>query len=1058
MIAKRICLLLLFCWNAMAMAQQATLTGTVRNSKGEPLAGATVSEKNQTANSVQTDSDGIFKITLRGTGNAIVITSVGYKELTVDVKDKTTVSVTLTENEQSLDDVVVVGYQRINRKKVTGAVSTIRAKEIENIPVASVDAMMQGRLSGVNIQNFSGEPGTQGVILVRGNTRIGRDLNSENPVMSNPLYIIDGIPYNNDDVSQFQQSGTNFLAGINPNDIESIDVLKDASAAAIYGARGANGVIVITTKRAKLGKPTITLNAYSGFTQKPKLREVLAGIEERRTKIDIIANQSTPAQMQTALPMLLTDSLNPAFNNATDWQSLYYQTGVVKNFDLSATGGNAAANYRVGLGYYDEEGIIKNYGFKRYAFSSTINLKPSEKMNIQTILRYSLMDRLAGSDSRAAVPLNPGGMPSSLLYLSDLDREVKLRSSNNLKDKRISHNLNLNTLVSYELIKDLLKVESRAGFSLYPSRRDVFVSGLLNANGLATASSNTSMNYNANLTNTLTLTKSFNDLHNLIATAGNSVEYEQNRSTFVSGSNIVSDQIQVVRGVSSDYLQGGSDMSNRGLLSYFTQLAYDYDSRYILSVFFRADASSRFGKDNRWAYFPSVSAAWIASDEKFLENSKFLSFLKFKASYGINGVEPPADYGYYLSYNKYLAGAGGFSGNADNALTYNGIVAVQPDWVNGVAQDKLSWVRTNQVNVGTEMAFGAQSRIRLEVDAYVRNVENGFFEFTLPYHTGYERIQTNGVGMRNMGVEATFSTKNLSRTSPLQWNSRITISKNRDIVTSLPNGDRDLFTGGFYSNNKLVVGRSPNLFNLIMYQGVYSREEDIPVDPLTGTKISYIFRGSAPVAGWARFLDANGDYFIKDDKTSAYGDFITQLDPNPGITGGFLNDFSYKNWSLSLNCVFTFDRDIQNNSLVDEFWYNDAFGGITFGGIGAFTNMSISNYREMGVWMNPGDDAKYPRIPIRTDNYTWNPNSSIYMDKGSYFRLKTVQLGYNTNEKFLSRFKLNGLRFFATLDNVFIIQNAKTVPDAEQVDFYGYYNGQSYPIPRKATLGLNVTL
>ncbi|MEO6069828.1 MAG: SusC/RagA family TonB-linked outer membrane protein, partial [Chitinophagaceae bacterium] len=578
------CMILLLL-TTTAFSQQKTISGTVKNAKGEPLAGATLSEKGIVTNSAQTDAQGAFRMVLKGTENALIVSYIGFKEATIALNGKTSISIVLEEDSKDLTDVVVIGYQTVKRRKFTGATATIRAKEIENIPAPSIDAMMQGRLSGVNIQNFSGEPGTQGVVLVRGNTRIARDLNSENPVVSSPLYIIDGIPYNNDDVAQFQQTGTNFLAGINPNDIESIDVLKDASAAAIYGARGANGVIMITTKRPKTGKPTITFNGYYGITQKPKLREVLAGVEERRTKIDIINSQSSFAQMQTALPMILTDSLNPAFNNATDWQKLFYQTGLLKNFDLSATGGSQTANYRIALGYYDEQGIIKNYGFTRYSFNSTVNLKPTDKIDIQTILRYSLIDRKAGSDSRAAVPLNPGDMPSSLLYLSDVDKEVKLRSSNFLKDTRISHNLNLNTKASYQLSKEI-RLETRAGFSLYPTRRDVFVAGVLNSNGLASAFSRSTTSYNASLTNTITYSKEFLKEHTLLLTAGNSVEYEQNRLTEVGGTNIVSDQIQVVSGVAKDYLSGRSDMSNRGLLSYFTQLQYDYKGRYIINGFF----------------------------------------------------------------------------------------------------------------------------------------------------------------------------------------------------------------------------------------------------------------------------------------------------------------------------------------------------------------------------------------------------------------------------------------------------------------------------------------
>lgn len=1050
-----LCLLSLFFCRSMLCAQQKKLNGVVQDSKtNAPLEGATIEVKG-TKQTVTSSSGGKFSVEIKGDKAVLVVSYVGYQSQTVTVTaGQTDISVRMNESSSSqMSDVVVVGFQNVSRRKMTGAVSTLKGKELENLPAASVDQMMQGRVSGLNIQNFSGEPGTQGIVLIRGNTQIGRDLNEENPVVSNPLYIIDGIPYNGDDIGQFQGTGTNFLAGINPNDIESIDVLKDASAAALYGARGANGIIMITTKRAKSGKPTINLNAYRGVTEIPKLRQVLGGVEERRTKLSIIDQQYTYAEKKNNLPMILTDSLNPAFNNATNWQKLFYQNGVIDNYDLSISGGAPTASYRVSLGYYNEEGVVKNYGFKRYSFSSTLNLKPTEKLNIQAVMRYSYIDRKAGSDERrTAVPLEPGNMLSSLLYLSDDGYQSITGASRLRKDKRINHSMNLNVQGTYQLNSDFT-LQTRASLALYPSRRDRFLSGQITSNGLAAALSEASEGMNSSLTTWLTYSKAIKSLHNVVMTVGNSFEYEQNKKTAVGGTNMVSDLVQVVQGVSQDYLFGGSDISSRGLLSYYAQFQYDFASKYIFGANFRADASSRFGKDNRWAYFPSLSAGWIISDENFMKNSKLISYLKLRASWGVSGVEPPARYGYYLAYNKYTAGAGSFSGQADNSQTYNGTVAVQPDWTNGVAQDKLSWVNTNQLNIGLDANFGTQSRLKLELDGYIREVKNGFFEFTLPYHTGYERIQTNGVGMRNMGVEVTISSKNLSRSSQLQWNTRLTLARNKDIITKLPDDNRDLYTGGFYSNNKLVVGRSANLFNLIQYLGVYSTEADIPVDPLTGNKISYIFRNSPPGAGWARFLDANGDYFIKDDKTSAYGDFITQLDPNPAVIGGLLNDFIYKNWNLSVNCVFTLDRDIQNNSLVTEFWDN-----ITFGGLGQFAGMSISNYADMGVWLKPGDNAKYPRIPLRTDNYTWNPNSSIYMDKGSYFRVKTIQLGYSLNQRVLDKIKLKGVRLYGTLDNVLMIQNAKTVPDAEQVNFYGYYDGQSYPIPKKVTIGLNVTL
>ncbi|RZK99207.1 MAG: SusC/RagA family TonB-linked outer membrane protein, partial [Pedobacter sp.] len=350
-------------WQAFA---QTTTTGTVLDETKKPIPGVTVMEKG-TKNGTMTNSEGKFALKLTKSNAIIEVKMLGYNTKELSAEGKTTVDFTLQENNQTLSEVVMVGYQTVSRKKSTAAISSISARELANLPTSSFDQLLQGRLAGVNVQNFTGSPGAAPSVSVRGNSAISRGYD-ETTAVSSPLYVVDGVPQPTEDiVGPGTGTGTNYLAGLNPTDIETIDVLKDASAAAIYGSRGANGVILITTKKGISGEPRITLNTYTGVVERPNLRDVTLGATERRQKMEVLERQLTFAD-QRNLPFILTDSLNPAYNANTDWQDLFYRTGRINNVDLGVSGGSDnGITYRFSGGYYNEDGIITGTGFKRYS-------------------------------------------------------------------------------------------------------------------------------------------------------------------------------------------------------------------------------------------------------------------------------------------------------------------------------------------------------------------------------------------------------------------------------------------------------------------------------------------------------------------------------------------------------------------------------------------------------------------------------------------------------------------------------------------------------------------
>ncbi|WP_432708131.1 SusC/RagA family TonB-linked outer membrane protein [Pedobacter sp.] len=1019
---------------------QNKVTGTVRDKVGE-LPGVTVSIKSNPKIAAHTDNDGRFVIAAAA-GDVLLFRMVGFK--TKEAPATTTpMNIMLVESESALSEVIVTGYINLDRRKTTGAIASISGKDIENLPAASVDILLQGKLPGVNVQNFTGQPGVRTSLVVRGNTKISNPSSGFNAddLNSNPLYVMDGIPISEDEVSNFDATGTNFLASLNPNDIESIDVLKDAASAALYGSRGANGVILIKTKRGKIGAPRFSVNSYFGYVTKPEKVSTLIGAAERRQKMDLIYLYGNDNQQKNNMPQMLTDSLNPAFNNNNDYQQLFFQSGIVQNYDISASGGTDAINYRISTGMYDEKGVVINTGYKRYSFNSNVGINFSKNLELITSLRASTSKRLDGKNSgsrsfRDVFSINPVNMPSSLLSMSDIDLQSNINPYEFVRNDRVNTNISGSGELRYTFLEDF-RISTRGSINYETNKIDFSSPGVINADGLAYGLSNYNQNRKYIITNTLQWFKTINSKHNVTANVSQEFESRRNESIFLEGNGVPNDEIKVIEAATTLY--GSSNLSTYAKLSFIGAAHYDYNNKYLLDASWRADASSRFGKNNKWGFFPAVSAGWLLSEEDFIKNLGWVNQLKVRGSWGITGDESSiAD---NSRYNAYIAGNANYAGSP--ATSYGGVVSVIPNY-NGITNDNITWQQSESWNGGVDISL-FNYRITASVDAYTRSTSGQMLNITIPEYTGYNSTFTNAASVRNSGIELSISGRVFANDKAFQWTPSLNIAFNKNMVTSLPNGNRDMYFG----NAVYVVGMPLNMYYGYITDGVINSDADITPNPYTGTVGATKWGNLKP--GMPNWRDMNGDYFIGDnigqnDKTF-YGD------PNPKATGGFTNLFTYKDFSLQIFTTFTFGRDIINSTLARRL-----SNGLFHSNTEDFARGSITDVSQYNYWRQPGDNAIFPALSPFMGLYAFRAEQSMYKEKGWYVRIKNVAMGYRFNpqkHKWLNRAGISNLRVYSNVDNIHIFQTFSGI-DAERVDGQGYDYGDGYPLPTKLTLGLQV--
>ncbi len=1050
-------------------AQTRTLTGTVKDETSQsPLDGATISVRKFKVTSVS-DKEGRFTINLPNGASQLIITYAGYQNKVVTVSpEETSLDITLSMSDNSLDDVVIVGVQRQFRRNTTSAIATVVAKDIENLPSPSVDQLMQGRVAGMNVQITSGEPGIAPTVVVRGNSRVSTDIGSADVsqarAMSGPLYVIDGIPVNADDINNnLGATGTNFLAGINVNDIETVDVQKDAAATAAWGSRGANGVIYIKTKRGRSVLPEFRVNVYGGVIKQPQLLQTPTGSAEREIKMQIINHYADYGNLAT-IPQILTDLYNPSFNNATDWQGLFYRNGSIKNVDASVNATTERLNYRVSFNYFDEKGIIEGFGIKRYSMRNNFDFKITSKVNTQLVLGFSKSDRQRGrkdNDRNDNTPLDGNRQPTSFLNLTKFDVLNFQGLYDKLRNQNIDDYYSAALTLNYDIIPSL-RYSFQGSANVTSSNQDFFqpsnIDEIASLNQSSTPQPSYGISRKANyvqyfLSNSLNYLKRFetpnNRTHGLAVTASQQFSADQINKNFIKSQYLPSNNIQVISGARPGYLEANSDYLKSAMLSYMGQIQYDFENKYIAYVSYRGDASSRFGRNTKWGYFPAVGLGWIISDEKFMQNIKgVVQFLKLRGSYGVSGDNSP---NFYAPFNSYT-----ILGN------YNGSTGVQPDYNNGLTKNNLTWSKVIQKNVGFDLQL-FNSRINLTVDVYDKLAKDGFYDFDLPFYTGFSSVNFNAkdLWVSNRGADITLATRNLSSKSPLQWNMQLTVSYNKNIIAKLPNENRTFAIGDPYGTSRIYsVGQPIYTYFQLKYAGVYNNASEIPFNPLTGNTLTYFKGNHRVVPGDPIWLDVNnsGDVWVDEDNGAAYGDRIPTGDPNPKFTGGWVNEFSYKNFSLSILSVFTWKRTVVNTFMQQQI--ANIVGGNP-SSIYTFASGRLPDLSGINYWTPEKAKAEnykpdFPSInPFGPSYYQYTPLSSMFNEDGSYLKIRNIVLNYRLPVKMVKSLKVKGLSIYAVADNVATFKNS-SMPNPELVNQLGIYNGGLYPTPSRFTLGVDV--
>ena len=1003
------------------------VTGTVTDETNQPVPGVNVLLKGSSNIGTVTDIEGKYTLNIPKDAT-LIFKFVGYKTTEVAVNGKTTVNLSIQPDVKQLEDVVVIGYQAIKREKSTAAIASVAGEKIENIPVPSVEMALQGKVAGLNVLNITGEPGAKGIVTLRGNTSI-----ASQDSRSTPLYVVDGIVMDEGDLGQIDLTGTNPIAGINPNDIESIDVLKDASASAIYGARAANGVIIIKTKTPKAGKPQVRLNGYYGVAMKPTMRSTLVGTAERHLKMDLIYQYLGKPGMEN-VNYWITDSLNPAFNNNTDWQSNVIQKARIQNYDVNVSAYGEKTSYRLSYNFYDEEGTVIGTGFTRNTASLYLNAHPYSFLNLTGNIRFSEMSRKKTNGSINI--FSTWSFPSSFFKLTDED--IENFKGNNLDE--LDKNLNRDLYANFQANIDFtpyLKWTTSYSFGYSTTRNDYFIPSYRN-NGNAYATSSSGSVKRWEIENYIQYLRSFKETHNLSVLFGQGAEYSYIDNLWGEGNYIASNSIQTIQGVVSKNSNASSSIEERARLSWFARLSYDYKDKYLFSANWRMDGSSRFGKDNRWGHFPSVSAGWIITKESFFPENQVADFIKIRGSYGITGNDPAGFYDAYRALTTNVDYRGG-----SGITSYNGSGTIAYDFGSAVTSRELGWEESKQMNFGLDAHF-LNKRIILTGDYYIRDSESMIFNYALPVTTGYTEAKNNLVSVRNSGVELQLSLDLLPHNWDWSWTIDANIAMNKNQIKKLPNGNRSIVTGAPWMEWILTVGRP--LYEITGWRsnGIYATDDDVPVDPLTGNRMTFF--GTTMQAGDIAVVDQNGDYNID------YNDKVSLGNPDPKYYGGINTTVRWKGISLGVFCNYVIKRTFWNGFLSDRMnggvysaggWGNVSGPALDFGGLKYYTT--------------PGQQADLPTLFATNHMDIRHIAHEIYTDNGSFFRVKNISMSYEFPTALVNKIKLQRLRVYGYMDNVWVFSKSKTYPDPENINTNGYANGSEYPLPHKFTLGAEIT-
>lgn len=1022
-----------------------TISGKITDENGESLPGATVMEKG-TSNGAITDLDGNYKLSVQE-GATLVISFIGYATSEIAVNGRSTVDVQMRVDVTSLSEVLVVGYGEVKRENLTGSVGSVSQQELKAIAISSLDQGMQGRVAGVQVNQASAEPGGGVAVRIRG-------VNSING-SNEPLYVIDGIPIINNDGAVSASGGgrqnvaSNALASLNPGDIASMEILKDASATAIYGARGANGVVIITTNKGKAGKTKVSFENYYG--------------------VQVVANQYDLANARMygewANAFAENEGIDPFFSNnqldslssaGTDWQKEAYRQAAIQNHQISISGGNDKTTFFVSANYFKQDGVIKQSSFDRTTFRINFDHYISDKFKIGTTTTFSSLSNnrvpTSGNNdgvtsaAQSALPIMPifqedGSYMNVDVFQNQLPSGLDIADTqpnavskiNETTDIESTNMLLSNVYANYEIVEGL-NFKVSVGANVTERNRDTYFSQQSDEARLQGGRAIVGVAERQILLNENTL--SFNRLfgkHDFKAVTGFTAQYEEFQNRVIANSGFgIDDPDFNINNISAGTQVGGASVSSfkrdESLASFLFRVAYAFDDRYLLTFTSRADGSSKFSESNKWGFFPSAAVAWKINNESFFEGVTTVSNLKLRASYGQTGFQEIQPYQSLAQY-----GPQNYSFNNVQVVGYEPIIPASAD---------LTWQTTTQFDIGLDVGF-FQEKLYVTADYYVKNT-NDLLLFVRPAaNTGYSNALATNIGeVRNTGWEFTVGS-NLSNGN-LAWNSNLNISGNQNEVLDLGN-QKQIFGGRISSDrrddgNLTQVGEPIGVFFGYKTDGIFSSEEEVQQHTTLVDGVEVLIQPDA-APGERRFVDTNEDGKFDGDDRTKIGD------PYPDFIYGWSNSFSYKSFDLSIFLQGSYGNEILNIAkevLVE----NDPE-----------TNILVERFEQR--WTPDNLNAKYPKAgaqnPIRGGSGGFGDYT---VEDGSYLRIRDVTLGFRPDVSNVNW--LSALRVYASVQNALTFTKYSGVnPEGsafgQNAANYGVDSG-GYPIARTFRLGLDFTL
>ncbi len=1045
-------LVLLLCMLPIgAYAQKITVKGTVSAADG-PVIGATVKVKGAQGGTI-TDYDGNYTIDAQS-NSTLVFSYVGYQSQEVKVGGKRTINVTLVEDEALLNEVVVVGYGTMRKSDLTGAVTQVDSKAFEKSVTTSIDQVLQGRAAGVQIQANTGTPGGSSTIRIRGTNSLNAS--------SQPIFVIDGVIIDSDGSDD---GNSNPLAGINPSDILTMDILKDASATAIYGSRASNGVIMITTKRGKAGEATLTYDGYVGWQQMPKKLDVM-NLKQYAQHYNDIAD----AQIKSAVGSFLRPEL---LGDGTDWQDELFKTAFMTNHSLSLTGGSEKTTYAISAGYLKQDGIAIGTGFKRQTLRGNVDteLKKWLKGGISFSLSDSRQEMEKNWDiimtalrSQPSVAVrNPEGgydgpddqwMPDNAVALA----EIKTNYAKRL-------NFRLNTYLEATLYKGLtFKTELSADYNLNKTKTYTpdYTFGVRESTQRDGAWYKNDSKY-WSWRNILTYNGKIAEKHNLNVMVGQEMSHSYWENMSASNQGYLSNSVIDLRAgeTTGNNVNIDGYQNNTSLFSFFGRALYNYDDRYLLTATIRRDGSSKFADGNRWGWFPSAALAWRVSQENFLKDHRIINNLKLRLGWGATGNQNVQDWAYQAMLRNYTTPWGVGVLNANNA---------NPD---------LKWETTYSTNIGFDLSlFG--SRIDIVFDWYYKKTKDLLMMLDLPAFLGSGAGSNEAYGtasnpwgnigsLRNTGIEITVNTVNIEN-QDFSWRSNVVFSLNRNKVTELDSDSGSLpmtlqIGSDVATVTNTVVDKPIGQFWGYKVIGRFDKPEDFYYKDVDGTvKPVALPKGASiatsPTAGGVFigdyiFADINNDGVIDDSDQTFIGN------PEPKFTWGFGNTLSYKGFDLSFQFSGSYGNKVMN--------YGRRFLDITGSTSNQLTTVldyaRLTPYDEDG----PEDYRNYyvanpnttmPRLSTESGVNKNNRVSDAYVEDGSYIRLQNISLSYTLPRKLVQKIYLSNAKIYCNIQNLFTITKYDGFdPEVGSLRGTALLNGvdySRYPSPRIYTIGVNL--